>query len=162
MSTWPNVVQVGLSTIGSDPEATRRAYAATSMGSPEECGCTPCLNFAAQRLDIYPTAVLDLFEKLGIAYNREAEIYHMARLESGKHFYGGWFHFVGSILSGADGAKQIAENTWQPDLESQSEFFSLGFSARADLAREPLKGLSLVQFEFTVKIPWVIDAEEPK
>jgi len=85
----------------------------------------------------------------------------MARLESGKHFYGGWFHFVGTILSGADAAKQIEENLWQPDLENQSEFFALGFSARSDLIREPFKGLPLVQFEFTANIPWTINADEP-
>ena len=145
-----------------DHDATRAAYAAIPVGGPEECGCIHCLNFATQRSKVYPAIVLGLFEKLGIQSNREAEIYHMARLETGKHFYGGWFHFVGSILSGADAAKQIAENSWQPDLESQSEFFSLGFSARADLVRDPFKGLPLVQFEFTAKIPWVIDAEAPK
>ena len=85
----------------------------------------------------------------------------MARRESGKHFYGGWFHFVGSILSGADAARRIAENMWKPDLGAQSEFFSLGFSTRALLVREPFKGSPLVQLEFTVKIPWVIGAQEP-
>jgi len=41
----------------------------------------------------------------------------MARLESGRHHYGGWFHLVVSIVSGDDAVKQIAEKTWQPDLE---------------------------------------------
>lgn len=161
MSDLPNIIHVSGWTLSSDPEATRTAYAAIPVGSPEECGCTHCLNYAAQRSTIYPEQVLKLFDQLGIAPNREAEIYHMARLECGKHSYGGWFHFVGSILSGADAAKQIAENLWQPDLEAASEFFDLGFSARSQLVREPYKGLPLVQFEFTVKIPWIISAEEP-
>ncbi len=161
MSAWPNVVEAGRWIIGSDREATRKAYTASPLGSPEQCGCTHCRNFAAQRSDIYPPGVLELFDKLGIAYNREAEIYHLARLESDRHFYGGWFHLVGSVLSGADGHRQIAQNIWQPDLEMQSEFFSLGFSSRVALVRKSFEGLPLVQLEFTAKIPWVIEAEEP-
>jgi len=155
-------VQFGRWTLSGDYDVTRAAYAAISVGGPEERGCTHCLNFAAQRSKVYPAIVLELFEKLGIQSNREAEIYHMARLETGNHLYGGWFHFVGSILSGTDAAKQIAKNLWQPDLESQSEFFSLVFSARTGLVRDPFKGLPLVQFEFTAKILWVINAEEPR
>jgi hypothetical protein len=162
MSGSPDVIEIGRWKIASDVESTRKTYAATLMGGPEECGCTPCLNFAAQRNETYPPDVMRLFEQLGIAANREAEIYHMARLESGKHLYGGWFHFVGSIISGADAARKIGENIWQPDLEAKSEFFCLGFSARADLVRKPFEGLPLVQLEFTVKIPWIIAAEEPK
>lgn len=144
-----------------DPESTRKAHAALSIGGPEECGCEPCLNFAAARSEIYGPDVLALLEKLGISPNREVEIYHMARLESGRHLYGGWFHFVGSISSGADAAKQVAENVWQPDLEGTSEYFSLGFSSRLALVREPFAGLPLVQLEFTAKVPWVLAATEP-
>src|SRR6267142_1334924 len=85
----------------------------------------------------------------------------MARLASGKHLYGGWFHFVGSILSGADAAKQVAENLWQPDLERISENFNLGFSSRVELARKPFVGLRLVQLEFTAEVPWVLTTPEP-
>jgi hypothetical protein len=144
-----------------DPESTRKAYAAVSMGGPEECGCEPCLNFAAARDQIYVPQLVALLEKLGISPHREVEIYHMARLKSGRHLYGGWYHFVGSIISGADAAKQVAENIWQPDLEETSEYFSLGFSSRLGLVREPFAGLLLVQLEFTAKVPWVLATAEP-
>jgi len=157
-----DLVQIGRWTIASDPEATRRAYAAIPTGSPEECGCTQCLNFAAQRERVYPSSVLSLFEKLGVTSNKEAEIYHMARLESGKHFYGGWFHLVGSLVSGADAARQIAENLWVPDLETETEFFTLGFTERRHLIRKQFEGLPVIQFEFTAKISWVLEAEEPR
>ena len=86
----------------------------------------------------------------------------MARLESGKPLYGGWFHLVGSIFFGADAAKQVSENTCRPDLEGESENFSLGFTSRAHLVRESFKGLQLVQLEFTAQIPWILEAEEPQ
>ncbi len=65
-----------------DPESTRKAYAAVSMGGPEECGCEPCLNFAAARDQIYVPQLVALLEKLGISPHREVEIDHMARLKS--------------------------------------------------------------------------------
>jgi len=155
-------IEYGRWVINSDADATKNAYAQLTAGSPEECGCEPCLNFAEQRNKIYSAAVLALFASLGIQSNREAEIYHMARLENGQHLYGGWFHLVGSIISGADAAKQIAQNAWQPDLESESENFSLGFTSRLELVRKPFKGLQLVQVEFAAQIPWILTAKEPE
>ncbi len=141
-------------------EATRKAYASVSRSGPEECGCALCRNFAAARAQVYPAGVLRLFEALGISPNREIEIYHMSCLAPGQHLYGGWFHFVGSILSGADAWKQVAEHVWQPDLEDLSENFSLGFSSRVALVRPPFAGLPLVQLEFTAKVRWVLASPE--
>jgi hypothetical protein len=154
-------VRFGRWELNCDPDATKKAYAAVSLGGPEECGCNPCLNFAAARNQIYPPSVLALLRNLGISPDREVEIYYMARMETGRHLYGGWFHFVGSIVSGADAAKQIAERIWQPDLENQSEYFSLGFTSRVELIRKPFAGLPLVQLEFTAQVPWVLDSPEP-
>jgi hypothetical protein len=105
--------------------------------------------------------VLELLEKLGISPNREAEIYHLARLRSRRHLYGGWFHFVGSIVSGADAAKPIAKNVWKPDLEKTNGYFSLGFSSRLGLVRKSFVGLPLVQLEFIADVPWVLATPEP-
>jgi len=162
MSGAMKSLEYGRWVISSDVDATKMAYQGLASGSPEVCGCEPCLNFAAQRNEIYPPATLALFESLGIQSNREAEIYHMGRVESGRHLYGGWFHLVGSIISGSDAAKQGSENIWQPDLEGQSENFSLGFTSLAHLVREPFKGLNLLQLEFTAHIPWILEAKEPK
>lgn len=145
-----------------DPEATRKAYANVPKGAPEKCPCEPCKNFIAARERVYPAEVLVLFDKLGILFSREAEVYHMARLQSGKHLYGGWFHLVGSILSGAGAAKQVAENVWRPDLEKVTEYFRIGFSSRTQLLRKPFEEKTIVQVEFTVNVPWVISSSEPK
>jgi hypothetical protein len=96
--------------VQADPESTRAACAAIANGAPETCGCEPCKNFAAQRSEAYPPQALDLFNSLGIVSNREAEVYHLARLESGNHLYGGWFHFVGAILEGGNAQRQVSEN----------------------------------------------------
>ncbi len=145
-----------------DAEATRKAYASVPMGGAEECPCEPCKNFIAARKRIYPADVLGLFERLGISYDREVEVYHMARMESGKHFYGGWFHFIGGILSGGDAVKHVTENVVQPDLEKVTEDFSLGFCSCAELLRKSFEGKTIVQVEFTANVPWVISSTEPK
>jgi hypothetical protein len=145
-----------------DSEATKQAYNKVPKGGPEECPCEPCKNFIAARERVYPAEVLALFDKLGISFSREAEVYHMARLQSGKHLYGGWFHFVGTILSGADAAKQVAENVWRPDLENVTDDFSLGFRSCAELLRKPFEGKPIVQVEFTANVPWIISGPEPK
>jgi len=40
-------IEYGRWGISSDRDATRTAYARLTAGSPEECGCEPCLNFVA-------------------------------------------------------------------------------------------------------------------
>ena len=162
MSDALKSVASGRSKLSSHATATRTAYAKLAVGSPEECGCEPCRNFAAQRNTIYSPPARALFEALGIRSDREAEIYHMSRVESGRHLYGGWFHFVGFIVSGADAAKLVSENVWRPDLESESENFGLGFTARVHLVREPFKGSPLVQLEFDAHVPWILEAKEPQ
>jgi hypothetical protein len=143
------------------PEITRQALAAVPLGSPEECGCEPCLNFVAADAQIYGIEVLEIFKKLGIPPDREVEIYRMGRMESGRHHYGGWFHLVGSLVSGEHAAKQVAENTWQPDLEKTDEYFQIGFSSQIELIQAPFKNLPLIQLEFIAEVPWVLDSPEP-
>ncbi|MDQ3755101.1 MAG: hypothetical protein M3371_10255 [Acidobacteriota bacterium] len=56
-----------------------------------------CWNFIEARQIIYPDEVLRLFDQLGVNYKREAEAYHMTRLDSGLHLYGAWLHFLVQI-----------------------------------------------------------------
>ena len=91
-----------------DVDATRRAYEGLLHGGAEECGCSGCRNFIEQREFVFPAEVLNLFGRLGMNYRRDAEIYHIARMESGSH-YGGWFHFVGNILKEPIGPVKIED-----------------------------------------------------
>jgi hypothetical protein len=132
----------------SDPEATRKAYAALLRGWPEECGCKSCQNFIAARKFVYPAEALALFDRLGIAYNREAESYHNGRLESGLHSYGGWFHFVGTIEGGENNFEMVGEH------------FSISFSTHTTLIPRAFGEQPVVQLEFQTEVPWVIEGAE--
>lgn len=143
-----------------DPEATRTAYAWIERGAPENCGCDHCLNFIAAREQSYPPEVRDLLTRLGIDHRREAEVYYLARLPNGLHQYGGWFHFVGSY-EGPDAWEADASGGRRLRLVPVDGRFALGFSRDVLLAPESLKDQPLVQLEFLVEVPWILDRLEP-
>jgi hypothetical protein len=162
MSDALKSVASGSSKLSNHATSTRTTYAKLAAGSPEECGCEPCRNFAAQRNTIYSPAARALFEAQGMRSDREAEIYRRGRVEFGRHLYGGWFHLAGFIVSRADAAKQVSENVWRPDPECESENFSLGFTSRVHLVREPFEQSPLVRLEFNAHVPWILEAKEPQ
>src|SRR5687767_15234198 len=91
----------------SDEITTRAAYSTASTQSRYRCDCVPCLNFEANRSAVYPAAAVELFSQLGIDPNHEAEYFHYGKLPSGLHFYGGWLHFVGTILQKGEPSVRI-------------------------------------------------------
>ncbi len=99
---------------------------------------------------MFPEEVMDLFGQLGINYERDAEIYHTARVESGLHLYGGWFHFIGRILKQPNGLAKV------------NEHFTIDFLVNRALAAKSFENRPLVQVEITAEVPWVLkDEKEP-
>jgi len=112
----------------------------------------------------FSPAALELFERLGVDYKKPSEVYHNARLENGRHDYGGWFHFVGTIESGADALRPTGNDPCQGtfELEPLGKDFMFGFSRCLDLVREPFRDHKLVQLEFNSELPWVLSEPQPK
>ena len=131
-----------------DVEATLQAYESILAGGLEGCSCSECRNFLGQRKSVFPEEVVNLFAQLGINYKRDAEIYHTARLESGLHQYGGWFHFVGSILKQPNGPAKVNER------------FTIDFLVDRALAAKSFGNQPLVQVEITAEVPWVLKDEK--
>ena len=131
-----------------DVEATQRAYESILVGGLEGCSCSGCRNFLEQRKSVFPQEVVNLFGELGINYERDAEIYHTARMESGLHLYGGWFHFIGSISKQPDGPAKVDEH------------FTIDFLSDRALAAKSFKNQPLVQVEITAEVPWVLKDEK--
>ena len=130
-----------------DVDATRAGYGTIQAGGVQKCDCAGCRNFLAQRDSVYPTEVLNLFDKLGINYQRDAETYHMASVEPGVHLYGAWFHFVGFIVKEPIGPATIGNLT-------------IDFIPDNALAAKAFENQRLVQIETTVKLPWVLSEPE--
>jgi len=154
------VVNIGRWKLKHDAEATREAFSGVPVGSPESCGCAECLNFAAVRDRAYPPEALAIFERLGIDPCKESEIWHTHRDELGLHYYGGFFHFVGSIESGED-AKRMVNGVSAFELEPMGENFEFGFTSDAALIPKSFAGKEVAQLEFQTKVVWVLDGEEP-
>lgn len=155
-----NEIVFGRWTLAIDSAAARAAYSKIAFGSPESCGCDPCLNFVAGREATYPPVFRRLLSDLGISFDREAEIYHNCRLENGLHSYGGWFHFVGTIVSGADSFIPTYANSGTFDLHRITDRFSAGVSVRTSLVDQSFNSQSLLQLEFATEILWSIEAPE--
>jgi hypothetical protein len=95
-------MRVGDQTIRCDREATAAVYGTLEHGDAEECGCTFCKNFAVQRELIYPASFRALIEQLGVDPNKEGEIFECGPVEDGRHLYGGWFYFVGEMVTAGE------------------------------------------------------------
>jgi hypothetical protein len=66
----------------------------------------------------------------------------MYRTGWGLHHYGGLFHLVGEIEFGADAWQQIGKdpNSFSGHLEPFTDRFSIGFTSRLAVVREPFQG----------------------
>ena len=138
-------MRVGDQTIRYDRDATEAVYGTLEHGDAEECGCTFCKNFAVQRELIYPASFRALLEQLGVDPNKEGEIFECGPVKDGCHLYGGWFYFVGDMVTAGE------RNHNAPDSH-QFEFFftSTGPDAPA------FRGGPRLTIEFTTHVKWVL------
>jgi len=103
---------VGAQTVRYDPEATAAIYATLRNGWAEDCGCVGCRNLLAQRDEVYPAAFRELLQRLGIDSNKESEAVADGPLENGLHHYGGWFFFVGEMVTAGECMSIISESPY--------------------------------------------------
>lgn len=138
-----------------DKTLTQYTYRQVSMGGADSCKCEGCKNFVNYRLNVYPYKVRKLFGDLGIDINKECEVWHCCKENSGKHIYSGWFHFKGNFV-GKNCIVPTSEHTSWIDLTVLTEDFKIGFCYGSSLTFfEDTQ--NLVQVEFEAKIPWTID-----
>ena len=139
-------MQVGDQTVRYDREATSAIYASLRNGWAEDCGCVGCRNLAAQRDVIYPASFRELLHQLGIDPNREAEAFLNGPLENGLYYYGGWFFFVGEMVT----AGELLSHA------SDSPYFTYFFTRAGHCPREFRDGPKLA-IEFEAHIKWILD-----
>lgn len=152
------IVTIGRWRLECDPETTSRLYESRELGSG--CGCAYCRNFTAALPFAFPERVQQLFAKLGIDVRKPAELFDCDRDESGQRFSGGWYHFVGHILSGDDGWMQRGE-VFQASFEPINADVSIEMTSRLALVPESFARQRIVQIDFHCHVPWVLDEPEP-
>lgn len=131
--------------------ATLRAYARACRGGVDGCGCATCRNFRLARARVFPAEFIALLSQLGVDPHKDAEVYHNARVASGRHDYGGWYHFVGTLNETGDFGPID---------------FGAGFTVWMCPASAPrlpsFKDVPVVQLEFRAQhVPWLLDEPEP-
>jgi len=143
---------IGQSEYSFDRIATEAAYAKVDRSGAEACVCDACRNYVAVRARLLPECFVSFLKSVGVDPNKEAEAYHMGRVAAGKHFYGGWYHFVGELHKTGD----------FPPIAAGDEFSFFLCRANAPHLRA-LDGHKLVEVEFEARaVPWVIDLPEPR
>lgn len=133
-----------------DLGSTVAAYARAEAGYTQTCTCNGCRNFVVARFEAFPKRFVALLESLGIDPVKEGEIYHTCRMSPGKHLYGGWYHFVGSLEDSSEAGPQKYGDEFQVTLGKKSA-----------PCLDALKELPLVQLEFVATaVPWCLDEPE--
>ena len=129
---------------------TQIAYSAIDAGGADGCDCNECRNFVAVRDRMFPPAFVSLLQSLGIDPHKDGEVYHNARLAPGRHDYGGWYHFVGSL-----------ERTGDFAPVDFGGGFTVWLCEHHSPALRGLKDLSLVELHFHAdNVPWVLAEPE--
>jgi len=127
-----------------DLHTTQIAYSAIDVGGADGCDCNECRNFVAVRDRMFPPAFVSLLQSLGIDPHKDGEVYHNARLAPGRHDYGGWYHFVGSLERTGDFAPV--------DLGGG---FTVWLCERHSPALRGLQELPLLELNFHAdNVPW--------
>jgi hypothetical protein len=149
-------MQVGSWAIELDPEATREAYA--SLPSGTGCTCDNCRNFDAAAGRTFPPEFLALAASMGIDPTKPAELIHWGLESEGLRLTGGWFHFVGSIATGADAEEA---GTGVMHYQPLAPGIDVEMSRQIGLLPATFQNLAVVQLEFQTRVPWVLTDVEP-
>lgn len=133
-----------------DLSATQEAYSRIDVGTADECKCNGCRNFVAVRDRVFPPAFIELLKSLGIDPHKDGEVYHNGQIAPGRHHYGGWYHFVGSLDKTGDFAPL-----------DYGGGFTVWLSRRHSPALASFEGLALVELGFQAdNVPWGLSEDE--
>lgn len=144
-----------------DKAATEAAYSALPLDMG--CDCSSCQNYRAC-VPNFPNDVYAFFEELGIELAKPSEVYTLQNgLEADTVFYGGFYHLVGSYLSGNDVWQPIAKNIKTQNataLYKIADGFEIGFTKNLDLVPDNFP-LPALQMEINFTLPWVLKEAQP-
>jgi hypothetical protein len=126
-----------------DRSLTAVTYKRIPQGDAERCGCSYCLNFAAQRSSAYPEEFRAILDNIGIDHEKEGEVYELGP-EAGLRIYGGWFYFAGEVVQSGARNSTIAH-------------FEFWFVNASRLPKPPADfGPNVAAVEFMIKLPWTL------
>ena len=147
------IIRVARWELDIDPVLTSECYAAFFNDNP--CACADCLNFRTAGDLAFPTAFRRFASRLGVGLAKPSELCHYG--QAGQPCpTGGWFHIVGTLLSGRDTWRRTDDNLWRGDSEPHLGLAGLGFTKRIALLPDAFQEHPIVQLEFQTPVPWVL------
>ena len=140
-----------------EPEKTRAAYTSSKNQGAEDCSCAYCRNLLAQRDIEYPQEMRRFLDSVGVDPFKEAEVWEVGPLEECYTYNAGWWHFIGEVeIVGETPIRLVTESAGRA---KEWEIVFLPGQASLKLAELPVA--PLVQVEFSVKLPWVLEEAYP-
>jgi hypothetical protein len=111
---------------------------------------------------LFPPEIEAMAEALGVDLSKPAELTHWFREPTGCYLTGGWFHFVGRIVAGAD-IRPSEDGTGSVEYPSLAPGIHGGFTRHAALVAREFAGREVTQWELQMHVPWVLTgvAEPP-
>jgi hypothetical protein len=132
-------LQIGGYEIEYDRDATAACYARIRVPAPEDCGCAYCRNWVAAREHVLSLEFRDLLSQLAIPTNGEIEVWETPG-QALPHLYGGWYFFVGRILSG------------EPDRTFHVGQFTVWFTSGKSFAVPEFEGQEVCELQFVTEV----------
>jgi hypothetical protein len=136
---------IGDQTVRYDRDATAAVYGTIEHGDAEKCGCIFCKNFAVQRDIAYPASFRALLEQLGIDPKKEGEAFEYGPVAEGCHLYGGWFYFVGEMVTAGERTSNATKS------REFAFWFTATFPGAAAFGSGPLLAI-----EFATHVKWLL------
>jgi len=136
-SVTERLLTLGTWRIWYDQTKNQEIYARIPTGSCEDCKCDGCKWFAENRENFYPKSFLNLLEKLGIDYRKEAELITYGDAAGENEPRGGLFHLLGHIESGDETLQYLDSN------------FCLDMNDDQSLLQDQFEGLATVKLEWS-------------
>ena len=141
-----------------DVEKTREFYSSeNALVTSKQCTCNACQNYD-RAIMTAPSAVLDFLRSLGIDPQKPGEVfgYLPEPNEDGIYFYGGWYHIVGTMLSGEIESKTVdSSNSYKPDPDFD---FSVSFSGDREKMGWIEKDFPepIIELLVSTNLPWLL------
>jgi hypothetical protein len=149
-------------TIRHDPYGTRQAYEKAQFSELSAC-CSTCENLGRiiHEDRLLPPEVSQLLADLAIDPSKVVEPLDWSDERPGLYLYSGWYFAVGEILDGPDSNVPTGVDSWNVELASITDTFSLGITRRVALAPPTFPDAPLVMLEFQAWLPWLLSTPYP-
>lgn len=141
-------------TVDVDLKKTRKYYETTIYNC--DC-CDACRNYDCAIMTA-PTSVLDFLRSLGIDPQKPGEVFGCSQDldENGLYWYSGWYHIVGTMISGEIESKfEDSHNSFKPDPDFDFQVWFTGDRKKMGPIEKFFR-TPIIELSISTKLPWLL------